>query len=74
MQLECECKLIRHSLVNKANLIKDEYSNLKECYGNIMQFKEEVMSELVEISSLKVTVLNELLSFYYNKNIEIEKT
>ena len=32
------------------------------------------MQELAEMAQEKSTVLNELLGFYYNKNIEIEKT
>ena len=49
VQLECQCKLARHQLVNQANLIKDEYSHLKEVYGNVVQFRDQFMQDLVEI-------------------------
>jgi len=51
IQLECQCKLTQHTLVNLANKIKEEYSHLKECYRNLMLYKDDVSQRLHEIGA-----------------------
>jgi hypothetical protein len=51
IQLEVQCKLTKHTLLNLTNKIKEEHSHLKECYRNLMLYKDDVYQRLQEIGA-----------------------
>jgi len=50
IKLECECKLAQNALVCQANKIKEEYHHLKECYQNVVLFKDLINQKFSDMS------------------------